>query len=388
MSEALPLLGGLTAEQFLNEYWQKKPLLIRNAFPDFEPPLSADELAGLACEAEIESRILIEEGHSTLNISNWTVEHGPFDEARFATLPETHWTLLVQGVNTWVPEVAQLIEPFRFIPDWRIDDIMISYAPEHGSVGAHLDHYDVFLIQAHGHRHWQINTQIYTEEDCVPDLPIRILKNFTAEQEWTLGPGDMLYLPPNVAHYGVAQDDCMTYSVGFRAPAKSELLSSFIDDLVPTINETQRYQDNDLPLQENSGEISIHALNKIQNIIRLAELPDQQINRWYGRYITEVKNPQENNSVQDLTLSDIEKTLKNNEFAYKDPHSRYAYINSDDECFLYVNGDEFLCDCGLAKYLCKHNQYPAQQLTRFLSDNDSSKLLTFLFNHQRLILNL
>ena len=130
MSEALQLLGGLTVNQFLGEYWQKKPLLVRNAFPDFQPPLSADELAGLACEAEIESRIILEKDGP----SPWTIEHGPFEESRFASLPETHWTLLVQGVDSWVPEVAELIEPFRFIPDWRIDDIMISYAPEHGFV--------------------------------------------------------------------------------------------------------------------------------------------------------------------------------------------------------------------------------------------------------------
>ena len=268
MSEALQLLGGLTVDQFLNEYWQKKPLLIRNAFPDFKSPLSADELAGLACENEVESRIILEKDGP----APWTIEHGPFIENRFTSLPKTHWTLLVQGVDTWVPEVAELIEPFRFIPDWRIDDIMISYAPKHGSVGPHLDQYDVFLIQAQGHRHWQINTQAYSKDDCIAGISLSILKSFEAELEWTLAPGDMLYLPPNIAHYGVAQDDCMTYSVGFRAPARSEILSAFIDDLLPELSEAQRYEDKQLQMQDNPGEISAQTLHKIHNIIRLKAL--------------------------------------------------------------------------------------------------------------------
>lgn len=379
MSKALQLLGGLTVEQFLDEYWQKKPLLIRNAFPGFQSPLSADELAGLACEAEVESRIILEKDGP----SPWSVEHGPFAESRFATLPETHWTLLVQGVDSWVPEVAELIEPFRFIPDWRIDDIMISYAPEHGSVGPHLDQYDVFLIQAQGHRHWQINDKEYSNDDCIPGISLGILAEFSAQQEWTLAPGDMLYLPPNVAHYGVARDDCMTYSVGFRAPAHSEIISAFTDDLLTELSESQRYSDKTLQSQANPGEISSHALQQVQDIIRLNNIDDLQINRWFGRYITEPKHQADEN-IEKLDDTEIKFILESPSRLVREPQSRFAFIRNETDCFLFVNGDEYRCQCNLAEYLCQDKQYDAKQLFEF-DPNDETGLVTELLKRQLII---
>jgi 50S ribosomal protein L16 3-hydroxylase len=379
MSEALQLLGGLTVEQFLADYWQKQPLLVRGAFPGFQSPLSADELAGLACEAEVESRLVLEK-HGP---APWTVEHGPFDESRFASLPGTHWTLLVQGVDSWVPEVASLIEPFRFIPDWRIDDIMMSYAPEHGSVGPHLDQYDVFLIQAQGHRHWQINTRQYDKGDCIPGISLNILQGFEAEQAWTLAPGDMLYLPPNIAHYGVAQDDCITCSVGFRAPARSEILGSFIDDLLPRLDETERYQDQDLTRQQNPGEISAQALARIRDIVRLKALDNQYINHWFARYITEPKY-QADYETATMTRDTLLKTLDSHEIIYRDAQSRFAYISEASDCFLFVNGEEFPCDCEFAQFICQAKQYPSQALASFMS-TDNRELVLHLFNHHRLL---
>ena len=379
MSEALQLLGGLTVEQFLDEYWQKKPLLIRNAFTDFTAPLSANELAGLACEEEVESRIILEKDGP----EPWAVEHGPFEETRFSSLPETHWTLLVQGVDSWVPEVADLIEPFRFIPDWRIDDIMISYAPHHGSVGPHLDQYDVFLIQAQGHRHWQINTKEYGNDDCIPGLALSILKEFDAEQEWTLAPGDMLYLPPNLAHYGVAQDDCMTYSVGFRAPAKSELIGAFVDDLLPKLPESQRYTDKDLQQQQNPGEITSQALQQVQQTIRLNQLDDERINRWFGKYITEPKHPLDV-MPDNLTENEIIQLLKDNSSMQRDMHSRFAYIKATDTCYLYINGEEYTCDCELALYLCQNKHYESCQLLTHIKE-PSSEIIQQLINQQLIL---
>ena len=379
MSEALQLLGGLTVKQFLNEYWQKKPLLIRNAFPDFQPPLSADELAGLACEEGVESRIILEKDGP----SPWAVEHGPFIESRFSSLPKTHWTLLVQGVDSWVPEVAELIEPFRFLPDWRIDDIMISYAPKQGSVGPHLDQYDVFLIQAQGYRHWQVSTRKYNKDDCIPGISLSILNEFDTEQEWTLGPGDILYLPPNVAHYGVAQDDCMTYSVGFRAPAKSELLSSFIDDLLPQFSESQRYEDKNLAAQNNPGEISPQALKNIQQIIRLNNIHDNQINHWFGQYITEPKQPHE--TLEDnLSENEVVQLIKSSKLMRRDMHSRFAYIKDKTSCYLFINGEEYSCKCELAEYLCREKVYKSEQLLALMTEH-TSNLIISLINQQLII---
>ena len=191
MTAARTPLGQHTPAGFLQHYWQQKPLLIRQALAnDALPTLSPDELAGLACETDIESRLILEKDGP----HPWQLENGPFDAERFASLPESHWTLLVQDVDKFVPQVAELLQWFRFVPDWRIDDVMISYAIDQGSVGPHVDNYDVFLLQIHGRRRWRISTQPIADDNFIPDIPLNILQQFDAEQEWLLEPGDMLYL--------------------------------------------------------------------------------------------------------------------------------------------------------------------------------------------------
>ena len=172
--------GQLSVEQFIKNYWQQQPLVIQQGFRNFTSPISADELAGLACEDGVHSRIVIEKGGDT----PWQLIDGPMDETVFSTLPETHWTLLVNDVEKHLPELASIVDAFRFIPEWRVDDLMISFAPEGGTVGPHLDQYDVFIVQAQGHRRWQINTQPVTENNQVANTNLRIQKNFTAEREW------------------------------------------------------------------------------------------------------------------------------------------------------------------------------------------------------------
>lgn len=201
----LQLLGGLTAAEFLRDYWQRKPLLVRQAIPDFESPLSADELAGLSLEESVESRIVLEHGKTP-----WEMRRGPFQEEDYQHLPEQDWTLLVQAVDQFVPEVAQLLEQFRFLPSWRIDDVMISYAAPGGGVGPHFDNYDVFLLQGHGRRRWKVGQMCSSDSPLREHADLRILADFEQSDEWVLEPGDMLYLPPRLAHYGIAEDECMT----------------------------------------------------------------------------------------------------------------------------------------------------------------------------------
>ncbi|MFB6273326.1 MAG: cupin domain-containing protein, partial [Salinibacter sp.] len=244
------VLGDRSPADFLDTYWQTRPLVVRDALPNFRSPLSPEELAGLACEEDVESRIVLEEGGE----HPWELRHGPFLSEDFLELPETHWTLLVQEVDRLIPEVGALLDHFRFLPDWRLDDVMVSYAPTHGTVGPHVDNYDVFLLQGAGHRRWKIGTAPVEDDEIVPGLDVRILADFEADEEFVLGPGDLLYLPPRVAHYGVSTDDaCMTYSIGFRAPRHQDLVANFLQHAVDTIDPDARYSDPDLTPVDHPG---------------------------------------------------------------------------------------------------------------------------------------
>jgi 50S ribosomal protein L16 3-hydroxylase len=324
------LLGEMTPDTFLRDYWQKKPLLIRKAIANFKNPVTPDELAGLACEAEINSRIIIEKDAD----APWQVTHGPFAEDYFSSLPETHWSLLVQDVNRYLPELAGLMDCFRFVPDWRLDDIMVSYAPEHGSVGAHIDNYDVFLLQGMGRRRWQINTAAVTEHDIIPGLDLRILKTFDAEQEWVLEPGDMLYLPPRVQHYGVALDDCMTYSIGFHAPERSELLADLAGWLAQHAPSNPRYADSDQSLPEHAGEIDTAALTRVRALIGMSSLGDSELAQWFGSFTT--GNGQA--WAVEKSFHDCLPYWQQQAYIERNPASRFAYARQDNALLLFING--------------------------------------------------
>ena len=247
------------AAAFLRDHWQKTPCLIRNPWRDWQNPLDPDDLAGLACEDGVEARLV------TRKRDDWKVEHGPFAEKRFAKTGKHPWTLLVQAVDQIVPDVAALIEPFRFVPNWRIDDVMVSYASDGGGVGPHFDQYDVFLIQGLGRWRWQVGPVADADAAMLPNDDLRLLADFTATDEWILEPGDILYLPPRFAHDGVALgDDCMTYSVGFRAPSRAELIAHWCDHLLAELADDDRYADPDLAPQANPGEIAPAALDRLQ----------------------------------------------------------------------------------------------------------------------------
>ena len=217
---------GLPVARFLGEYWQKKPLLIRQAFPNYQPPLTPEDLAGLACEEAALSRLVVHDRKK----DSWTLRNGPFAEAEFPKLGKKDWTLLVQDMDKWDRDVRALLAHFRFLPAWRVDDIMISFAAPGGSVGPHVDQYDVFLLQAQGHRRWQIDTDPHAPCGFRPDVELKLLQKFTPSHEWLLEPGDMLYLPPGMPHHGEAVDACMTFSVGMRAPSQAELIVDLAEE--------------------------------------------------------------------------------------------------------------------------------------------------------------
>lgn len=275
------LLGGLSPTRFLRDVWHKRPLLIRNAVPGFSGLLSPVEMQQLACRDDVESRLI--QGSGT----RWQLDHGPFGKSDFRRLPKTEWTLLVQSLNHVLPEADALLARFDFIPHARLDDLMVSYAVPGGSVGPHFDSYDVFLLQGQGHRRWQISTQ--TDLALLDDAPLKILRHFEAEDEWVLGPGDMLYLPPHVAHYGVAEDACMTYSIGFRAPTTEELAQGFLMHLQDSVKLEGRYADPDLRLQAHPGEIGRAMLAQIEGMIAKIKWNRRDVAEFAGRYLSEPK---------------------------------------------------------------------------------------------------
>jgi 50S ribosomal protein L16 3-hydroxylase len=275
----LTLLGNLTAAEFLRDYWHKKPLLIRQAIPQFTPPVDATQLFALASLEDTESRLISHFKHQ------WQMKNGPFAE-----LPDSkkkEWTLLVQSVNLHDRGANALLREFNFLPDARLDDLMISYASDGGGVGPHFDSYDVFLLQAHGKRHWKIGAQ--SDLTLVDGMPLKILKHFTPEQEFTLEPGDMLYLPPHYAHDGVAVGECMTYSIGFRAPTYQELGVAFLQFMSDTIDLPGRYADPHLKPVTHPAEISKDMLDNIAREIRKVEFTADDISVFIGEYFSTPK---------------------------------------------------------------------------------------------------
>ncbi|CAN5720417.1 cupin domain-containing protein [soil metagenome] len=279
LSATLPLLGGLTPDQFFKEYWHKKPLLIRQAIPNFTPLLSPPELFELAGKDDVESRLI------SFFQQHWEMKNGPFK-----TLPleeKKDWTLLVQGVNLHHRAADALLRQFSFIPDARLDDLMISYAKDGGGVGPHFDSYDVFLLQAHGQRRWRIGAQ--KDLSIIDGMPLKILRHFQPEQEFILEPGDMLYLPPQYAHDGVAIGECMTYSVGFRAPAFQELGEAFLHFMSDSIDLPGRYADAELKATPRPAEISTEMLTTISEQLAKIQFTDDDMTIFLGEHLTEPK---------------------------------------------------------------------------------------------------
>lgn len=340
-------LDSFDIDGFLRDTWQKKPLLIRNPWGDWRNPLDPDELAGLACEEGVESRLIMQKRHS------WKVEHGPVPESRFGKLGKTPWTLLVQAVDHHVPDVAALVAPFRFVPNWRIDDVMVSYAADDGGVGPHFDQYDVFLIQGLGRRRWQVGALCDSDTPLLPHDDLRLLADFTPTQEWILEPGDILYVPPRVAHNGVAVgDDCMTYSIGFRAPARSELIAHYCDDVLGRLEDEDRYADPDMQVQDNPGEISPDAVARLHAMVTRTISDRDGFARWFGQYTTARKYPDTDWRPEEPVGADAVRALLAADAPLsRNPASRFAFVRQGgDHVWLFVDGQCFTCTGSAAAF--------------------------------------
>ncbi|TAK90055.1 MAG: cupin domain-containing protein [Burkholderiaceae bacterium] len=334
LKRPLTLLGGLSAQEFLRDYWHKKPLLIRQAIPGFKPPVAQSELLALAQQEDVESR-LIRQRRSKVAAHTWQVEHGPFTAADLPSHKQKHWTLLVQGVNLHHAGADQLLQQFNFIPYTRLDDVMISLAGDGGGVGPHFDSYDVFLLQAAGQRQWEISTQC--DLALVEGMSLKILKNFQPEQSWVLEPGDMLYLPPHVAHNGVALGACMTWSIGFRAPDYQEIGQVFLEYLADTIALPGRYADPQREASAAPAWIDDDWMDRVDKALQGIRWNKSALRNFLGEYLSTPKpstffSP----PAKPLSRARFAQQLQRGHLAL-DARTRMLYRNPE----IFVNGESF-----------------------------------------------
>nr|WP_298164913.1 cupin domain-containing protein [uncultured Pseudomonas sp.] len=371
----LQLLGGISAREFMRDYWQKKPLLVRQAVPGFESPISPDELAGLALEEEVESRLVIEHGERP-----WELRRGPFAEDTFATLPERDWTLLVQAVDQFVPEVAELLEQFKFLPKWRIDDVMISFAAPGGGVGPHFDNYDVFLLQGFGKRRWQIGQMCTSDSPLLAHADLKILAEFAKTEEWVLEPGDMLYLPPLLAHCGTAEDDCMTYSVGFRAPSAAEVLTHFTDFLGQFLPDEERYSDADAQPTDDPTQIQRDALDRLKALLNEHMSDERLLMTWFGQFMTEPRYPELIAGIE-IDEEVFLGSLEDGAVLIRNPSARMAWSEVGDDLVLFASGQSRLLSATLRellKLICSADALHIANLGQWLVDDEGRNLLVEL----------
>lgn len=350
------------AAQFLKRYWQREPLLLRQAFPDFRDPVTPEELAGLACEQFVESRLVFTEPE------NWRLQNGPFVERDFTSLPERDWTLLVQAVDQWVPAVKQLMQSVPFLPSWRVDDIMISYATPGGGVGPHFDYYDVFLVQGRGSRVWRTGQRCTADDELRTDSGLKLLSHFATHAEYELHSGDVLYVPPGVAHWGISNDDSLSYSIGFRAPSLADMLIGFSDHVSDTLSADQRYADPALQPVIAPGEISAAALQQARKSLLAVLDDDAALARWFGTAMTQPRYPDSIVPRRKLTPA-----MQNAPQYRLHPASRVAWSLQDNALLLCCDGD---CsrwpDSAALRKLCQQLAVPGAVVPAALCTRNAS----------------
>ncbi|WP_447501454.1 ribosomal protein uL16 3-hydroxylase [Acinetobacter pittii] len=338
MTEPLTVLGGITAEQFLAEYWQKKPLLVRNGLPEIIGLLQPQDVQELALEEHASARLIRQKDK---NPNEWHVKSSPLTKGDFQKLPKL-WSILVQAVDHYSFDLSELWKKFPFIPQWRRDDIMVSYAPKGGSVGKHFDFYDVFLVQGHGHRRWQLGQMCDANTAFVPNQPLKLLPEIDVQFDEVLAPGDLLYVPPGMAHYGVAEDDCLTFSFGFRMPNVAGMMERISDQF--SANTLLQNPVIDIARKQMSqiGEINSTELSYLKDLV-LAQLQDSTaLDAAIMSYMSEPKYPDNIPEPDEIEADDLQEILHEGYEVLLEPASRLLYTESDGILSFWGNG-EALC---------------------------------------------
>ncbi|MBE2163316.1 cupin domain-containing protein [Acinetobacter oleivorans] len=335
MTEPLAVLGGITAEQFLAEYWQKKPLLVRNGLPEIVGLLEHQDVQELALEEHASARLIRQKDK---NPNEWHVKSSPLTKGDFQKLPKL-WSILVQAVDHYSFDLSELWKKFPFIPQWRRDDIMVSYAPKGGSVGKHFDFYDVFLVQGHGHRRWQLGQMCDANTAFVPNQPLKLLPEIDVQFDEILAPGDLLYVPPGMAHYGVAEDDCLTFSFGFRMPNVAGMMERISDQF--SANSLLQNPVVDIARQQISqiGEINTSELSHLKDLV-LAQLQDSAaLDAAIMSYMSEPKYPDNIPEADEIEADDLKEILHEGYEVLLEPASRLLYTEKNGTLNFWGNGE-------------------------------------------------
>jgi 50S ribosomal protein L16 3-hydroxylase len=360
----------LDREAFLARHWQARPLLIAGAVRHFKPPFSRHQLAGLALEEEVESRII------EYNDDQWQLHHGPFVNSDFDR--ELPWTLLVQAVDHYIPAVAELRKLIDFIPQWRVDDVMVSYAVDGASVGPHFDNYDVFLLQGEGERLWKLGQFCDESTPLLPHDDLRILRDFECTAEYLLGPGDMLYVPPGIAHWGIAQGDCTTFSIGFRAPRINDMVSRWADQLLEQMEPPDFYRDARQEPATRPGEIRPRDLERAMAQLQAA-LDQASGNHWFGELVTE---PRYDLAELDCELDEALAALADGpEFVALSAAAKLAWQQEAEGITVFANGESQTFDESVLPslvILCESWRLASTDLEDALADSNTYTLLEYL----------
>lgn len=378
MADKTPRLDlGMPVARFLRDHWQKRPLLLRGALTGFREPLTPEELAGLACEEGVESRLVTRRGAA------YDVRYGPHLERTFRALPHRRWTVLVQEVNRHVPGVARLLDAFSFIPNVRVDDVMISYAAPGGGVGAHVDSYDVFLVQGRGRRRWRYGARPETKPALVDGAPLKLLARFRPDHDEILEEGDVLYLPPGVAHEGTADTACLTYSVGFRAPNLGEMMIDLAEHLCELPAGEALYRDPELTPQRNPGLVSPAARARVRAMIRRLSLVDRELDRWYAAFATRLKPGHAiPRPARARPWADTRARLLAGGRVRRTEEGRFAYFVAAGRLHFYVGGEEIVASpraLPLAELVCSARVLDAQALAKASRGRAAAELASRLF---------
>ena len=369
-------LNDLTPEQFLAQYWQKKPLLIRGGFTDFKDPISADELAGLAMEEQIESRLVWQKD------GQWQAEHGPFED--YSHLGDKDWSLLIQGTDHFDADVAELIRPFRFIPNWRIDDVMVSFATPGGGVGPHVDYYDVFIIQGSGKRHWQVGSNEQLTE-VVAHQALLHVETFDPIIDVELMPGDILYIPPGFPHQGVAIEPSMSFSVGFRTTSKAHLFSALADHIIDNQLNTDMVIDPYRQVTTKPGLLDQQDFDNLKQSLKEVINDDQKLADFFGQHFSQAKHELDLEPLEDdFSTDELLEVLQNDQQLIRIGGLRSVYlIDALAEGSIYINGEKFMLSETLSPALqlfADHSELSYQQLAPWLKQPEFVTFVSQLIN--------